>query len=125
MVRIRQSEFKGFYAYTLTEKIVNGTKKRLVRRQHLTKREYANLLGQADPTRMPIEKTRWSIMYNGQYFDIDIYPFWDDQAMVRVVLMHEDDQISLPPQLHVIREVTDDVSYCNVALAERLSNAAL
>ena len=62
-----------------------------------------------------IRKTRYCLSENGQYFEIDLYPFWKDQAIVEIELL----QIQLPGFLHVIKEVTDDDSYKNASLARR------
>jgi CYTH domain-containing protein len=57
-------------------------------------------------------------MYEGQYFEIDLFPFWSDRALCEVELSHEHAPVNLPPALKVIREVTDDAAYSNAALAE-------
>lgn len=118
-VRIRSRGEKGHHSYSLTEKQVTGTKKRLVRRQHLTRREYQTLLAQADPERRAIEKTRYCLMYQGQYFDLDVYPCWDDQAILKIELSGEDVPVTFPPDLHVLREVTDEPQYRNAVIASK------
>ena len=72
----------------------------------------------ADPDRRPIEKTRYCLTYENQYFEIDIYPFWQDKAIVELELCDECDTIHMPSELKVIREVTEDAAYKNSALAK-------
>ena len=71
----------------------------------------------ADPTKRPIRKTRYCLVYKNQYFEIDLYPFWDDKAIVEIELNDENQDIELPKQLKLIKEVTNDPNYKNSALA--------
>ena len=32
-----------------------------------------------------IRKTRYCLTYESQYFEIDIYPFWNDKAIVEII----------------------------------------
>ena len=59
---------------------------------------------QADPELMPIHKTRYCLTYDKQYFEIDV--------------SSEEQQVRFPPEIKVIREVTDDPSFKNIALAK-------
>jgi len=118
-LRIRSRKLNGHHAYYLTEKQVDGTNKRLVRRQHLNRREYNNLLQQADPDRREIRKTRYCLTYKSQYFEIDVYPCWDDQAIIQIELSREDAPIEFPPEVSVMREITGDPNYRNSVIASK------
>lgn len=65
----------------------------------------------------PIKKSRYIIPYRDNNFEIDIYPFWDDRAIMEIELEHEDDGFELPPGITVIREVTGLAGYSNYALS--------
>ena len=71
----------------------------------------------ADITKHSIRKTRYCLIYKNQYFEIDIYPFWDDKAIVELELNSEDQEIEFPKQLKLIKEVTHDKRYKNSELA--------
>jgi CYTH domain-containing protein len=117
-VRIRQRGSDGSYFYYETvKKSISGLKRVEVERR-LTDKEYLRLLMDADPGRRTIRKTRYCLMYEGQYFEIDIYPFWSNQAICEIELSDEQASINLPAELKVIREVTDDPAYRNSALAQ-------
>ncbi len=117
-VRIRQRGSDGSYFYYETvKKSISGLKRVEVERR-LTEKEYLRLLMDADPGRRTIRKTRYCLMYEGQYFEIDIYPFWSNQAICEIELSDEQASINLPAELKVIREVTDDPAYRNSALAQ-------
>ena len=71
----------------------------------------------SDPNKHPIRKTRYCLTYKNQYFEIDIYPFWNDKAIVDVELQDKNEEVIFPPCIKVIKEVTDDASYKNTELA--------
>lgn len=116
--RVRQRGMDGDYIYTETVKrSVTGLKRVEVERR-LTKDEYLQLLMEADSDTRPIRKTRYCLTHENQYFEIDIYPFWQDQAILEIELSGEDDPVQIPEVFEVIREVTDDPAFKNAALAK-------
>ena len=92
--------------------------KRVEVEQRLSQEEYLKLLMEADTTRRQIRKTRYCLTYENQYFEIDIYPFWNDKAIAEIELSNENVEIVFPKQLKVIREVTGDDSFKNASLAK-------
>ncbi|MBR1508778.1 MAG: AAA family ATPase [Eubacterium sp.] len=117
-IRVRQRGENGSFTYTRTVKRKVSDVKRLEMEKRLTKDEYLTLLMEADETKRPIRKTRYCLMENNQYFEIDIYPFWNNQAIVEIELKSEDEAIHFPKELKVVKEVTDDAAYKNAALAK-------
>ena len=117
-VRVRQRGADGHYFYYETvNKLVDGLKRGDLERK-LTQKEYLKRLAEADPARCPIHKTRYCLVYKGQYLEIDLFPFWPDKALLEVELSDENASVDLPQPLKVIREVTDDDAYSNEALAQ-------
>ena len=55
--------------------------------------------------------------YRGKLLEVDLYPFWQDRAILEVELASEDETFALPDYLTVITEVTGDRRYKNVQLA--------
>ena len=45
---------------------------------------------------------------NNQYFEIDIYPEWDKQAIMEIELNDEKEAINVPKMIKIIKEVTED-----------------
>ena len=117
--RIRQRGCEGHYLYFMTTKraLSPDGLKRVEVEKRLTKDEYLMAMMDTDVTRRQIRKTRYCLTWGIQYFEIDVYPFWDDKAIVEIELSDENAPIDFPPQLHVIREVTDDPAYKNAELA--------
>ena len=122
-IRVRQRGESGEAIFTLTEKSLKGTRKHLVRQRRLTEREYEMLLMQADPKMRQIDKTRYCLTYEGQYFEIDIFPCWDDQAIAEIELSSEGEDVLFPPEIRVIREVTGDPNYRNAVIASKPKGA--
>lgn len=116
-IRIRQRGINGNYIYTQTIKRTVNDLKRIEIEKRLSKDEYLNLLMNSDTTKYPIRKTRYCLIYKNQYFEIDIYPFWDDKAIVEIELNNENQLIEFPNELKVIKEVTYDKKYKNSELA--------
>lgn len=117
-VRIRQRGGDGSYTYYQTSKRTVTALKRVETERRLSQEEYLALLMQADTSKRQIRKTRYCLTYESQYFEIDVYPFWRDKAIAEIELHDENAEIRFPPQIRIIREVTDDQSYRNAALAE-------
>ena len=116
--RIRQWSEDGqdLYFKTLKRDVTDVT--RIEIEEPLSREEYLALIREADPTRFPIRKTRYCLTYDNQCFEIDVYPFWQDRATMEIELRAEDDEIRFPPQVEIIREVTEDRNYRNSALAK-------
>lgn len=116
-VRVRQRGIDGNYIYYQTIKRKVSDMKRVEIERRLSQQEYLKLLMEADTTRRQIRKTRYCLTHENQYFEIDVYPFWTDQAIVEIELSDENASISFPEQIKVIKEVTDDNAYKNASLA--------
>lgn len=118
-IRIRQRGRDGNYIYFETHKKTISGLKRVEIERRLTKDEYLMRLMDADPTRKSIRKDRYCLADGNQYFEIDIYPFWTDQAIVEVELSEPNEEIHFPQILKLIREVTEEEEYKNASLAKR------
>ena len=80
----------------------------LPREEKLSQDEYLTLLMEADPAKHSIRKTRYCFTWEEQYFELDVYPTWSDQAILEVELKDEDEEI-----------VVDDVAQYVVAQAKK------
>ena len=117
--RVRKRGSDGAWTYTHTQKIRISDLRRIEDEQEIDEVRYRELLRQADPERNVICKTRWVLPWRGQEFEIDIFPFWDDRALMEIELRGEDQAVELPPQIRVLREVTGQEAYRNSSLAMR------
>ena len=117
-VRVRQRGIGGHYIYFQTTKRKVNNMKRVEIERRLSEKEYIRLLMNADTTRRQIRKDRYCLTYQNQYFEIDVYPFWNDKAIAEIELSDENAEINFPTQIKVIKEVTDDEAYKNASLAK-------
>ena len=118
--RVRKRGREGAWVYTHTQKTRVSDLRRIEDEREIGEDEYRVLLLQADPERKPIRKTRWVLPYKGQSFEIDIFPFWEDRALMEIELMDESQTVELPPEIDTIREVTGDGRYTNAALSREV-----
>ena len=116
-VRVRQRGINGNYTYFQTTKKMVSDVKRVEIERRLSQSEYLRLLMDADTSKRQIRKNRYCLTYENQYFEIDVYPFWYDRAIMEIELNNENANIVFPEQIKVIKEVTDDPSYKNASLA--------
>lgn len=116
-VRVRQRGENGNYIYFKTIKKKVDDIKRIEIERRLTKDEYLTLLMDADTSKKQIRKTRYCLTYESQYFEIDVYPFWNDKAIVEIELNDENADIIFPDYIKVIKEVTEDEKFKNSSLA--------
>ena len=117
-VRLRQRGINGSYFYYLTEKTEVSNLTRVEKEQKISERQYIESLNLADTSLKQIVKKRACFVYSNQYFELDLFDFCDDKAIVEIELTSESDTIRFPEFLHVIREITNDLSYRNIALAK-------
>lgn len=117
-VRVRQRGINGNFVYYKAVKRKVSDIKRVEIEKRLSQAEYLTLLMDADTTKRQIRKTRYCLTYGSQYFEIDIYPFWKDQAIAEIELSDENTQVVFPEQIKVIKEVTADEAYKNASLAK-------
>lgn len=118
--RIRARGVDGDYVYYLTEKRKISDLKRVEVERKLTQDEYLALLMEADNKLHTIHKTRYCLSENNQYFEIDIYPEWDSQAIMEIELSSEEETIKMPEFIKVVKEVTDDDIYKNYQMAKEM-----
>ena len=118
--RVRKRGAKGAWVYTHTQKTRISDMRRIEDEREISEAEYRTLLQQADPERNVICKTRWVLPYRGQLFEIDIFPFWQDRAILEIELEDEAQAVELPPALEILREVTADRRYTNAAMSREI-----
>lgn len=117
-VRVRQRGINGSYFYYLTEKKTISNMKRVEKERKISSKQYIEFLNKADTSLKQIIKKRACFVYQNQYFELDLYDFSDDKAIVEIELTKETDEIHFPDFIKVIKEVTDDISYRNHSLAK-------
>ena len=120
-VRRRVGEREEFFH---TEKERRSDRTCVERERLIDRAEYERLLLQRADDALTVCKRRYCLPYEGFTFEIDIYPFWQRVAVMEVELESEAQKFTLPPQITVVREVTDDYRMKNAALARHIPDEA-
>lgn len=123
--RIRKREFFNKIQYTHTIKRRINPLTCIEKEVEITESEYLSFQEKADPKRTPICKDRYCVPSDGLIFELDIYPFWQDRAILEVELSSEDQVVTIPKCFTIIKEVTDDIRYKNKSLAKEIPMESL
>ena len=116
-LRLRQRGDGKSFVYTKTRKWKVNDTKRVEFESRISKEEYLSMLMDADTEIHQIRKTRYCVVYNNQYIEIDIFPFSKSKAILEIELVGESQKCDLPLFVEVIKEVTSDDKYKNINLA--------
>ncbi len=118
--RVRLRRYKDTVRYYKTEKKHISDMSSYEDEKEISLSDYKSELKNADPKRCPIEKERLILRNGGHLFEIDIYPFWSDRAIMEVELQSEDEEFEIPNGIRILRDVTSDRRYKNAALAKEI-----
>ena len=115
--RVRSLSFGNITKYIETVKVRIDHMSSTEVEQELTESEYLERLALKLPDTTPIKKTRHTLLYEGQLFEIDVYPQWTSTAIMETELKDRDVQVKFPDFLHILAEVTGDKSYSNASMS--------
>lgn len=118
--RARKIEENGKTTYIKTVKKHITNLVRIEDEQEITKAEYDQMLSAKMDGTVTLNKTRYVYPYKNKKIEIDVFPFWQNQAFLEVELENENDEFFLPPFIEVIKEITDDKSYRNFSLSKKI-----
>lgn len=59
------------------------------------------------------------LIYHNQYFEIDVFPFSSDLAIMELEFNDENQEIVFPYFIDVIKEVKDNLNYRNIELVKK------
>ena len=118
--RIRKSVRDGAATYVYNEKTVVSSVSRLETERYLDKDEYDRLKKEADPARNAIYKTRYTVPDFSFLYEIDIYSFSKNRAILEIELKDVNLCPPMPPYLTVIREVSEEKAFSNRAIAKEI-----
>ncbi len=113
--RVRQQKNGPEYLYFYTEKHIMPDSTKWDTERPISQKEYQRYLQEADASLQPVYKRKYRFNYNRQRFEIDIYPFSQEKA---VLFCYADEEpVTAPPELEILRDVTGDPEYKNKQLA--------
>lgn len=113
--RVRKRGKDGEYIYIKTQKIKISEIRRIEIEERISKEEYENAI----KGEKVLSKTRYLIVYQNKYFELDVFPFWKDKALLEIELKDEREEFSFPQFVNVIEEVSNDKEYRNSIIAQK------
>ena len=113
--RIRQQKNGQDYLYFYTEKRIAEDGSRWVTEKPISEKEYVRYLMDCDLSLHSVRKTKYRFNRGSRPMAIDVYPFSKDKAVLFVFGTGGD--FTLPPELHILRDITGDPAYKNRQLA--------
>ena len=112
--RVRKRGRDGDFIYIKTQKTKLTEMKRIEKETRITKAQYEECI----KGEKVLYKRRWLILYKEKFFELDIFPFWADRALLEIEIKSEEETFELPPFLEVEKEVTQDKSFRNSVLCQ-------
>ena len=114
--RIRQQKNGEDYLYFYTEKHLMPDGAKWDTEKPISEKAYIRYLMEGDSSLHSVRKTKYRFIFGGYRFELDVYPFSTDRAMLFMYAGGAD--AAMPPEIKVIREVTGDPAYKNRHLAQ-------
>jgi CYTH domain-containing protein len=117
--RIRRTSTDTETVYHHTHLISHRPGVREVQEEAITRDEYELLRSDCDPRRVKITKRRLRFTYEDQIFELDIIlsPPSRSCIILELQIESEDQQITLPHFVRIIREATGESAFTNADIA--------
>lgn len=115
--RVRCRERSGNITYTETKKVRIDKMSAYEDEREISYEEFVGLSAEKDEKTLPIIKTRYTFTYEGQLFEIDVYPEWKSTAIMETELESKDKAVNFPKVITVLREVTGERKYSNAGMS--------
>ena len=117
--RIRSRKSAGNTAYTETKKIRIDRMSAIEDEREISEGEFYELIKKQKVGTVPVRKTRHTFHFEGQLFEVDIYPNWKKTCILETELKNKDERVLFPYFIEIIEEVTGDKTYSNVQMSRR------
>ena len=118
--RVRKRGENGHYAYFHTTKKAVSDNQRIEVERHITPSEYVSLKNSANPEKQEIHKLRRCFVWDNRYYELDTFISPKlPHCLLEIEDVAKDEDISFPPFLKIIEEVTDNPDYYNVNISKR------
>lgn len=114
--RIRMMGDGNNFVYYLTRKGIGNYND--YQEKSISKDVYQALMLEMDNERKPIIKERWYFSEGDTYYNLDVYPGWENYAVVEIRGSKENVDVTLPSGIEEVRNVTDDVRFSNYAFSK-------
>ena len=120
--KVRQigNEKDGYSFYYTQKTKKNGINTKEIEKK-ISVKDYINLMSEADTSLHQLKKERYCFISNNQFFELDVYPFDSEYAILDLEIDNKEDSFLVPNFLEVIKDVTNDDYYKNIRIAKDLS----
>lgn len=115
--RVRRRTTDGIARYYETVKTRIDKMSVIEEEGEIDAERYFELLSKRDPKAYPIHKTRYTLDYSDFTFEIDVYPEWENTAILEVELEDRCIEPTIPSFISVVREVTGVKEYSNASMS--------
>ena len=116
--RVRKMTIDGTSKYFYTSKKSISDMTRIEIEKEISEQEYLAHLKEEN-ARKTLFKTRYMIYLNDLKYEIDIYPFWKETAILEIELKSETSPYTIPDFVSVIGDVTGNRDYSNSSLVTK------
>ena len=96
--------------------------KRIEIETYISEEEYRRYISKKEYSIGTISKYRYCIAWESTYYELDVFPFWDKVALLEIELLSEEEAYTIPGFVTVLREVTTEKGFRNLALAKKYGN---
>jgi len=118
--RIRKRGQRGSFVYYLAYKQpLDKPGIRIETEERIAAEEYDALRRLRDREKRIIRKNRFCFIWQNQYFELDVFKNLLDRALLEIELTEENQEVSLPPFLPIVKEVTGDSRFSNYHIASK------
>ena len=115
--RVRKRVWGDRVEYTETVKRRLSRMSASEKERELSESEYSILLSEICQGTAPLEKIRYTFTYLGKVFEVDFYPQWYKTAILETELQSEDEHITFPDFIKILREVSGIREYTNAHMS--------
>ena len=119
--RVRRQKNGSDFLYFYTEKHRMPDGAMWDTERPISSKEYKKYLQEADLGLQPVHKVKYRFNSGSQRFEIDVYPFSADRAVMFAYAGSDEAEVAPPPEIEILKEVTGDPEYKNKTLARRQS----
>lgn len=116
--RVRMMTVEGKTKYFHTSKKSISNMSRIEIEKEIKKEEYDKFLSKKHKGNT-LKKTRYIIYMNDLKYEIDVYPFWKETAILEIELKSEKQEYVIPDFIEIIGDVTGNKDYSNNSLSNK------
>ena len=87
--------------------------------REISEDEFLELAKNIEQGTRPLMKTRRTFEYCGRTVELDFYDAWEKTCILEIELGSENEKVTLPEFIEVLKDVTGNKSYSNHTMARK------